>query len=116
MYSLESPLGGTNSNVPWLKQPLSRTNFHGPKEVRAIEVRLYTFSEFADHILTGLHTGVLSTICFLFGETSPKSKDYFFYFKMDASLLLRFYYTIWHFMTSFANNIEEKTKAMFDQI
>ena len=25
----------------WLELPLSRTNFHGPKGVRAIEVRLY---------------------------------------------------------------------------
>ena len=25
----------------WLEQPVSRTNFHGPKDVRAIEVRLY---------------------------------------------------------------------------
>ena len=24
-----------------LKLPMSRTNFHGPKDVRAIEVRLY---------------------------------------------------------------------------
>ena len=31
---------GTNSNPPWLKIPLSWTNFHGPKGVRAIEVRL----------------------------------------------------------------------------
>ena len=28
-------------NPHWLKLPLSRTNFHGPKGVRAIEVRLY---------------------------------------------------------------------------
>ena len=25
----------------WLELPMSRTNFHGPKDVRAIEVRLY---------------------------------------------------------------------------
>ena len=30
----------TNSNLPRLELPLSRTNFHGPKGVRAIEVRL----------------------------------------------------------------------------
>ena len=29
----------TNSHL--LERPLSRTNFHGPKGVRAIEVRLY---------------------------------------------------------------------------
>ena len=28
-------------NPQWLELPLSRTNFHGPKGVRAIEVRLY---------------------------------------------------------------------------
>ena len=27
----------------WLELPLSRTNFHGPIGVRAIEVRLYLF-------------------------------------------------------------------------
>ena len=32
---------GTISNLPRLELPLSRTNFHGPKGVRAIEVRLY---------------------------------------------------------------------------
>ena len=26
-----------------LELPMSRTNFHGPKDVRAIEVRLYLF-------------------------------------------------------------------------
>ena len=25
----------------WLELPMPRTNFHGPKDVRAIEVRLY---------------------------------------------------------------------------
>ena len=28
-------------NPQWLELPMSRTNFHGPKDVRAIEVRLY---------------------------------------------------------------------------
>ena len=28
-------------NRHWLELPLSRTNFHGPKGVRAIEVLLY---------------------------------------------------------------------------
>ena len=28
-------------NPQWHEQPISRTNFHGPKDVRAIEVRLY---------------------------------------------------------------------------
>ena len=29
------------NNHHWLELPLSRTNFHGPKGVQAIEVRLY---------------------------------------------------------------------------
>ena len=29
-------------NPQWLELPMSRTNFHGPNDVRAIEVRLYT--------------------------------------------------------------------------
>ena len=28
-------------NPQWPELPMSRTNFHGPKDVRAIEVRLY---------------------------------------------------------------------------
>ena len=28
-------------NPQWLELPMSRTNFHGPKDVQAIEVRLY---------------------------------------------------------------------------
>ena len=30
-------------NPQWLELPMSRTNFHGPKDVRATEVRLYMF-------------------------------------------------------------------------
>ena len=28
-------------NPQWLELPMSLTNFHGPKDVRALEVRLY---------------------------------------------------------------------------
>ena len=38
----------------WLELPLSRTNFHGPKGVRAIEVRLYLCAQEAvqaDHFI-----------------------------------------------------------------
>ena len=28
-------------NPQWLELPMPRTNFHGPKDIRAIEVRLY---------------------------------------------------------------------------
>ena len=30
-------------NPQWLELPISRTNIHGPKDDRAIEVRLYIF-------------------------------------------------------------------------
>ena len=29
------------TNPQWLKLPMSRINFHGPKDVRAIEILLY---------------------------------------------------------------------------
>ena len=35
-------LTGAMINPQWLELPISRTNFHGPKDVRAIEVPLYT--------------------------------------------------------------------------
>ena len=28
-------------NPQWLELPMSRTNFHGPKDARAIEVHMY---------------------------------------------------------------------------
>ena len=28
-------------NLQWVELPMSRTNFYGPNDVRAIEVRLY---------------------------------------------------------------------------
>ena len=44
-YCLKGPLKPNPPPPPphWLELPLSRTNFHGPKEVRAIEVRLYMY-------------------------------------------------------------------------
>ena len=38
-YNASRP--GVINNPHWLELPLSRTNFHGPKDVRAIEVPLY---------------------------------------------------------------------------
>ena len=32
---------GAMINPQWLELPISRTNFHGPKDVRATDVRLY---------------------------------------------------------------------------
>ena len=34
---------GAMINLHWLELPMTRTIFHGPKDVRAIEVRLYVF-------------------------------------------------------------------------
>ena len=39
--SLFASWSGDMINPQWLELPVSRTNFHGPKDVRAIEVRLY---------------------------------------------------------------------------
>ena len=39
--SLFATWPGATINPQWLKLPISRTNFHGPKDVRAIEVWLY---------------------------------------------------------------------------
>ena len=33
---------GAMINPQWLELPISGTNFYGPKDVRAIELRLYT--------------------------------------------------------------------------
>ena len=33
---------GAIINLQWLELPMSRTNFYGPKDDRAIEIRLYT--------------------------------------------------------------------------
>ena len=41
------------NNPQWLELPMFRTNFHGPKDVRAIEVRLY-FYDFLIEILNNL--------------------------------------------------------------
>ena len=40
-YPCYASLPGAIINPHWLKLPLSRTNFHGPRGVRAIEVLLY---------------------------------------------------------------------------
>ena len=39
----------------WLELPISRTNFHGPKDVRAIEVRLHYQNLPADMGLNTAH-------------------------------------------------------------
>ena len=39
--SLFASWTGAMINPQWLDLPMSRTNFHGPKDIRAIEIRLY---------------------------------------------------------------------------
>ena len=41
IYAFLPSCPGALINPHWLELPLSRTNFHGPKGVRAIEVLLY---------------------------------------------------------------------------
>ena len=43
---------GVMINLHWLELPMARTIFHGPKDVRAIEVRLY--SKKGSQLATGL--------------------------------------------------------------
>ena len=38
---------GATINLHWLELPMARTIFHGPKGVRAIEVRLYSVIEYS---------------------------------------------------------------------
>ena len=40
-YPYYAPWPGSIINPQWLERPLSRTNFHSPKGVRAIEILLY---------------------------------------------------------------------------
>ena len=50
--SLFASWNGAMINPQWLELPMSRTNFHGPKDVRAIEVQLYMQMSLLDNILT----------------------------------------------------------------
>ena len=43
------------TNPQWLELPMSRTHFHGPKDVRAIEVRLYEKLTNTGFFLFGFH-------------------------------------------------------------
>ena len=50
--SLFASWTGAMINPQWLELPMSRTNFHGPKDVRAIEVRLYLFVQLVPLFVT----------------------------------------------------------------
>ena len=51
-------------NPRWLELPLSRTNFHGPKGVRAIEVRLYHVRQnYLTMYITGAFQGKSLRVC-----------------------------------------------------
>ena len=41
--SLFASWNGAMINPQWLELPMSRTNFHGPKDARAIEIQLYLY-------------------------------------------------------------------------
>ena len=50
----------------WLELPLSRTNFHSPKGVRAIEVRLYMpFPLYNDHPLYNKEQDIQAELHFI---------------------------------------------------
>ena len=61
-------------NPQWLELPMSRTNFYGPKDVRAIEVRLYM--DFRDHTILDEHCAVLPDI----SPVSVQKSEFHFYF------------------------------------
>ena len=54
---------GAMINLHWLELPMARTLFHGPKGVRAIEVRLYFVKNVFKNVrsnIVRLRTGVLT--------------------------------------------------------
>ena len=53
---------GAMINPQWLELPMSRTIFYGPKDVRAIEVRLYI-----------IYTTKYQQLCFLQSDPEMKS-------------------------------------------
>ena len=64
-------------NLKWLDLPMARTLFHGPKGVRAIEVRLYKYvlslyeddpKEFMHRVLTQDETVSIATDKALFSS------------------------------------------------
>ena len=77
-------------NPYWLELPMSRTSFHGPKDVRAIEVRLYVgwnegsftliFRVHSFDILCLLETKLLVTDVISYEEYTfiyqPRSKNF----------------------------------------
>ena len=44
-YDGKEDRGGGTSSLQYLERPMSRINFHGPIDVRAIEVRVYVVNE-----------------------------------------------------------------------
>ena len=54
---------GAMINPQWLELPMSRTNFLGPKDVRAIEVRLYIFSRVSRWIFLNMSCKTDCPLC-----------------------------------------------------
>ena len=57
--SLFASWTGAMINPKWLELPMSRMNFHGPKDVQAIEVRLYLYLRFLNKDIS--FTEILNT-------------------------------------------------------
>ena len=74
-------------NPRWLKLPISRTNFHGLKDVRAIQVRLY--EHFRRTVVRHVESidNITKTRLFKYTENfttkkmeiSDKNSDFFFF-------------------------------------
>ena len=60
---------GAMINPQWLELPMSRMNFHGPKDVRAIEVRLYIYIDIKE-IWFEIANGQISSI--FYGVICPR--------------------------------------------
>ena len=61
-------------NPQWLKLPMFRTNFHGPKDVRDIEIRLYFVVlitadkiEYSEEKNTKIH--IVGTVIIIYWDT-----------------------------------------------
>ena len=84
---------GAMTNPQWLELPIYRTNFHGPKETRAIEVRLYK----AEHVIGN------PRFCFLAVAFTE-----YFHFYLNVG---RFLFASFH---SYTTNLYERHMYMMD--
>ena len=69
---------GVMINSPWLKLPMSRTNLHGPKDIRVIEVQQYLRSIWQGTWKFNVTDSILKTwklVCFSIDQSTSK-KEY----------------------------------------